>query len=386
MALASNLKLAKLLVLTSIFVELTFLSYRYCEALPLEALPLDKSFFTASLSTKSIRSVTGSFNTENLTSENISLLEISATSSHSSNGGTRATSKLDTFPALAKISSNINNSDSSLLQAIGQFNFAASLKLNLLNLDCSKLSTSSPSQTSEIIHLFSLGGIAPCDLEALAISDDKKLFGLKRTGGLVSLGELPFEARVADYSAASGRLAVYDGSSIKILEEGIETRELELLKARPYEIAFSPEGDAILVGGADSIVYRWKFIEYENAESNKERDLSFERYIGHSTVISGLAYHPFGRIAFSGDWKGGMNVWLFYDSDQFGGKYDDNKFWGRGFIEKTNRKKIPREAQLESVEKILISGDGEYVFLALKDGKIEVWQVRGMKRAGQFQA
>ena len=47
----------------------------------------------------------------------------------------------------------------------------------------------------------------------------------------------------------------------------------------------------------------------------------------------------------------------------------ENEFWGRGFVEEATRKKITRTAETESIEHVVLSGDGEFIFLGLKDGE-----------------
>ena len=85
----------------------------------------------------------------------------------------------------------------------------------------------------------------------------------KGVGNLKKLGKLASKARAAAYHPATGRLAVVDTDGLKILEDRYPVRKLTQLKARAYSIEFSPDGKSILIGSSDSIIYRWKFIDYE---------------------------------------------------------------------------------------------------------------------------
>ncbi|MEZ4754931.1 MAG: hypothetical protein R3A13_11610 [Bdellovibrionota bacterium] len=284
----------------------------------------------------------------------------------------------------AEIARNINNSDSNLIQDAERTYFTGILPSPAKNW-CEGLGKHSQSQGADITHLFNAKDLGTCKLDFIFINEMGSLLAKSDQTGVITLGKFTSPPRVADYHPGTGRLAVFSGEDLLVLEAGVIPRKLSTLKANPYDLEFSPEGDSLLIGAADSRLYRWKFLDYEIADSNQKKDLTFERYIGHSTVVSSVAFHPFGRVIFSGDWKGGVNIWELYDVDNFGGEYDRNNFWGRGFIEAGKRRTLIR-ADTDSVEQIELSANGEFAFLAIKSGKIEGVQVRGMKKAGQFQA
>ncbi len=146
---------------------------------------------------------------------------------------------------------------------------------------------------------------------------------------------------------------------------------------RAVSLAFQPNADVILIGGADGRIYRWKYGAQQRVDlSLRERAKLIERYIGHPSVVSALAYHPFGRVFFSGDWLGGLSAWLPYDADEYQGKYDVNIFGGTFFTDSARRVKAGRAA-VSSIERMIIDPTGEYLTLASQDGDLELWRVRG---------
>ena len=106
------------------------------------------------------------------------------------------------------------------------------------------------------------------------------------------------------------------------------------LKIKINSIDFTKEGQSILIAGADSRVYRWRFVEQNRAKTTSDKEKAFERYVEHGSVVSVVRSHPEGRIFFSGDWLGRLLVTLLFDADRFGGRYDKNLFEGRVFSAK----------------------------------------------------
>src|SRR5690606_29308945 len=117
----------------------------------------------------------------------------------------------------------------------------------------------------------------------------------------------------------------------------------------------------------------------------RKDSLYLERYLGHATVVSSIAYHPFGRVFFSGDWRGRLNAWLTYDSDPHEGRYDENIFGGLLFSEQARRAKAKRSGD-KSIERLLVSSDGEFLFVATETGSLELWRVRGFRQLATVQA
>lgn len=160
---------------------------------------------------------------------------------------------------------------------------------------------------------------------------------------------------------------------------------LNRLQTRITALDFQPRGQSVLLGGADGRVYRWKFAGPPN-ESLREQDKILERYIGHAAVISSVAFHPHGRFFFSADWRGAISAWLTYDSDIFGGAYDENPFAGRAFAEQRTRTMLERGAGQAAPAQLKVSKDGQFLLAASQHGDIEWWSVRGLRKLAQVEA
>lgn len=146
--------------------------------------------------------------------------------------------------------------------------------------------------------------------------------------------------------------------------------------------AFSVYNNAsqFLVGGADGKIYRWEGQDGRNITDFTD----FERYTAHATVVSAIAFHPAGRVFFSGDWQGRFKAWLSYKEDEFGGEYDENLFGGRFFEDGSVLKDSGRAGG--SIEKIVPSPRGDFILLGFQDANIELWKLRSFKKVLDIKA
>jgi WD40 repeat protein len=220
-----------------------------------------------------------------------------------------------------------------------------------------------------------------------------------RTGNSILFGDLESKVLVTALDAGSGYLAVVPqitatNRNVRIwsLRERRYIKELDRLHSRVTSVDFQPDRSfigkgeaAVAIGGADGRVYRWRFFESHQNRILSKASKDFERYVGHATVVSAVAFHPGGRVFFSGDWNGAFNAWLSFDTDLHGGKYDENLF-GRGFFtEQSTRKRAKRDGT-DPIEKIAIDSRGRHIALGLQNGRIEVWEARGLAWQGSYLA
>lgn len=244
---------------------------------------------------------------------------------------------------------------------------------------------------SEIINVFSL--IAKKDTAArnvLSVDVDGRVL-------LWSLENVDAQPRKLFFLKNGAKLAAlsFNQDLLALVQEGrvviirLADQELkwslERLKTRISSLSFDPSGEALLLGGVDGRVYRWDFLENDDAETTKEFNRRFERYVGHPSTVSAVAYHPRGRVFFSGDWFGGLSAWLAYDTDLFEGKYDQNIFGGIFYSDFSQRVQGKRDSR-EPIEQILLSSDGKDLFVSAQTGEIEYWSVRGFKRLAKIKA
>ncbi len=161
-----------------------------------------------------------------------------------------------------------------------------------------------------------------------------------------------------------------------------ETFSLKQLKSRPSSIVFHKDDSSLVIGGLDGRVYRWRFMEEQEASSTEEREMMVERYFAHSAVVSAVAPHPAGRAFFSADWSGNLIGWTSYSADAYGGEFDKNLFRGRFYADIPNAMFANRLPD-RGICAISISRNGERLALGLEDGNVEVWEVRGFSLAAK---
>lgn len=153
-------------------------------------------------------------------------------------------------------------------------------------------------------------------------------------------------------------------------------------KSRPSSLAFHTNDTALLIGGLDGRVYRWRFMEEQTASTMEEREMMVERYIAHHAVVSAVAAHPAGRAFFSGDWSGSLIAWVAYSADAFGGEFDKNLFRGRFYTDVPNAM-IANRLPDRGISSIAVSRNGERIALGIEDGHVEVWETRGFTLAAK---
>jgi WD40 repeat protein len=240
-------------------------------------------------------------------------------------------------------------------------------------------------QKSEILELFSIHGSW---FQALVVHKSGRVFLWEVPAGRsFHLLDLPSEVSAIAFHRERGLIAFASATEVGVLDanSGRETARLRRLKTRVASLVFQPDGAAIVAGGTDGEVYRWKFEEEKSAPTVREEAKSLERYFGHSNVVSAVAYHPVGRVFFSADWSGVLSAWLPYDSDRFKGVYDENLFSTRAFSDRASRMRAGRSSE-SSIESLALSADGEALLVASQDGSLEWWRVRGFSLAASVAA
>lgn len=149
------------------------------------------------------------------------------------------------------------------------------------------------------------------------------------------------------------------------------------LPTRVVSIDLQPDGQAVLMGGADGKIYRWLFLSPPKSTLLK-RGKPIERYLGASSVSGALAFHPTGRIFVSGGWDGRITVWQRHDKDKFEGEYDKDYLRGRFFTDFATRASGGKDGD-SPVKFLQFSQDGQYLLVVYESGTIDWWQVRGFK-------
>jgi WD40 repeat protein len=153
-------------------------------------------------------------------------------------------------------------------------------------------------------------------------------------------------------------------------------------------VIFSPTDHSLLVGGSDGHVYLWRYRseKYQVAEKflrGGRRDL-IQRYVGHNSPVTSLAFHPSGYTFFSGDEQGVVSSWRRYDDDAYRGGLDSTAYGIRYQQEPARRVNAPR-VSTDPIAAVRVSADGEWLAVFSEAGLVELWQTRGMSLAASFE-
>ena len=215
-------------------------------------------------------------------------------------------------------------------------------------------------------------------------------FGVATTGEVFLIGRhgqvapwLPSvlgEPLAVAVSLPARLLAIADVKGVQLVDlvTGEVKSRLTRIKTRTNSLDFDQAGESLLIGGTDSRVYRWKFLQEGEGATLKKREQALERYIGHTAIVSQVRFHPKGRVFFSADWSGKVSAWTRYDADAFEGEFLTNAMTGRPFTAETVRVKAAFQGS-GNIEAIECSGDGELLAVASDEGQLSLLLVRGFK-------
>ncbi len=202
------------------------------------------------------------------------------------------------------------------------------------------------------------------------------------------LFQLKYSPDLACYSSTAGLLGFASSRGLEVYSLSppklIGSLRKERLKSKIVALDFDSQAHSLLIGAADGRIYQWNFrgagtSDWFFAKSESEREKELQSYIGHSTVVSAVVFHPQAQVFFSADWSGAIFAWLPYDSDRFSGFYDKSFFGDRFFAEQVVKMRGAQAGQV-GVEQLRVSSDGEFLLAAYQDGTLELWKVRGFKR------
>lgn len=198
----------------------------------------------------------------------------------------------------------------------------------------------------------------------------------------VKLGRLPFKPLMAAFCPGKGLLGIVtrERAAVYSLSPLQELKAISIEHNPISALAFDLSGDSLLLGGMDGSVLRWLW-----RTSSKSSRHSLERYIGPSSLISSLAYHPAGRVFFVGDLSGGFNAWLLYSADLFEGKYDRNIFRSPVFMDKSERLSAGQVID-GAIDALAVSVDAEWIALGTAPGELFIWKARGFRKVAQVTA
>ncbi|MCB0352061.1 MAG: WD40 repeat domain-containing protein [Bdellovibrionales bacterium] len=235
-----------------------------------------------------------------------------------------------------------------------------------------------PSAASVQIVLVPISGASqegPSPVAFWSVSNEGKVYLWDLASGDSRLYmSLPDNAKVIPTQTELPFLVVQNGSAIQVwgLLEKKMVVETNVIRTRAASAELDPFRPRVLLGGADGKIYRWN-LSFRSSGGPDSRNI--ERYLGHGTVVSALLVHPDGRAFFSGDWAGGVSIWLPYDEGSEQPYPDDDLFDIGFFTREALRRKVSR-GKAERIEKIVAVGREEFL-LSTDTGALELWRVRG---------
>ena len=223
--------------------------------------------------------------------------------------------------------------------------------------------------------------------EALAISANGGLYLIHASGKMVPIPLGEYQLQAAAYCPATEVVAFAETGVVRLFElkTGQEIASLDKIKARISSIDFDASCEGLLIGATDSKVYRWRYRYSQEGSSLREKEQALERYIGHTSVISQVSFHPKGRVFFSADWVGRVLAWVRYDADGFEGQYLTNAVSGRPFTAEGQVAKGAFQAD-GSVETLRVNQTGELLAISSDKGQLALMMVRGFRLLTKIQA
>jgi WD40 repeat protein len=223
--------------------------------------------------------------------------------------------------------------------------------------------------------------------EALAISTNGGLYLIHGNGKMVPIPLGEYQLQAAAYCPAMEMVAFAEAGLIHLFElkTGRKIATQNKIKARISSIDFDASCDGVLIGSTDSKVYRWRYRNDQEGSSLREKEQALERYIGHTSVISQVSFHPKGRVFFSADWLGRVLAWVRYDADGFEGEYLTNAVSGRPFTVEGQLAKGSFQAD-GSVETLRVNQTGELLAVSSDKGQLALLMVRGFRLLNKIQA
>ena len=184
------------------------------------------------------------------------------------------------------------------------------------------------------------------------------------------------EARAENYAFCKNRDLVAISAKNKILLGSYVDAEyrkfLNDLQENISVLSFSNSCDSLFIGTVSGRIYHWKYLQSDDDINNPW----LTAYQGHAAVVNNILMHNASRLFFSLDWNGNFFAWLTYENSAENLRDKDNPFWPRFWLEDASRMKRKLNSPAESFYQ---SADGQQLLLKTKEGKLQIWQVRGFE-------
>lgn len=153
------------------------------------------------------------------------------------------------------------------------------------------------------------------------------------------------------------------------------TNRLSRVDGRISVLSWDPRGELLALGLGDGRVFLWNISRgWLGGEDTLD---AVEDYIGGLSPIVQIIFHPSGRSFFALERDGRQVVWRLVRTDSEMGLRDN--------YARIDQERDPTKTQVfgtapDKIQDAWLSNDGSILFVAVKDGTIRRWKVRGLRQ------
>jgi len=170
-------------------------------------------------------------------------------------------------------------------------------------------------------------------------------------------------------------LAVSQWSLVTLydLENHSIVSQLSKVRGRITALAWDPKGELLALGRANGDIFVWEFGEDISYAADSESNL--ETYIGNSSPVTALIFHPLGRTLISAEQSGAVNMWRLLRTER------ELQLRGDDLASEQSANKVMRRnvASVNArVEDLWLDPDGSYLYIGASNGNIYGRKLRGL--------
>ncbi len=172
------------------------------------------------------------------------------------------------------------------------------------------------------------------------------------------------------FSAKRDHLVVYDITNKRLINASPR------LADRLSVMSFSENGESVYAGTLTGKIYNWYYLPTATSVYSQ-----LTRYSGLVSILKQIIVHPSDRVFFTIDLQGKLGAWQNFEAKPFEYQQRDNPFDPVFWSEEAIRL---RQQLGTDVEEIFQNKSGEKLLIHFKDGRIDLWNLRGFEKLCQL--